>query len=521
MKKLLLGNEAIGLSALSAGVEVASGYPGTPSTEILETIAKHAKKSVYVEWSINEKSALEMAIGASYMGKRVLVTMKQVGLNVATDAIMSFSYIEPRGGLVLVVCDDPGPISSQTEQDTRTFAEFSKVICLDPSSVKEAYEMMNSAFDISEKFGRPVILRPTTRICHASQSLELKKKLPTKVKVNEFLRPKKDNTNFVIFPKLSYRKHIEIEKKNKKIAISFSKNKFNEILNNKKSSKGVITSGISFSYFMDGQSKLDNDLPVLKIGTSFPFPDDLVLRFIKNKKEIFVFEELDPYLEKNILRVIGEHSLNIKVQGKLNGYFTFGGENAPLEKKKGVAPKLCNGCPHTASFLAIKEATKNIKAIFNGDIGCYTLGNTLNMIDTCLCMGAGITMAQGVKRANDKITSFSFVGDSTFFASGITGIVNAVYNKTDIIVCILDNSITAMTGGQHHPGTGKNIRGEVVNKISIEKVLKGIGITPVVVNPYDKTLCVRETTKAIKSKGVRVLIFRAPCIAFMKKIKGE
>ncbi len=560
MQKFLMGNEAIALGAIHAGVNLVAGYPGTPSTEILETIAKLNNGHIYVEWSVNEKAALEVAAGASYAGGRSLVTMKQVGLNVASDPLMSLAYVGAKGGMVIVSADDPGPISSQTEQDTRTFAGFAKLPVFDPSTPEEAYHMIQDAFAYSEKYETPVLFRPTTRVCHGCASFEVAESYEQN-QVEGFI---KDTARYVIFPKASYMNHLKIEKRNPLLGDDFSKYAFNYIEGKENQSKmGIASAGVSYAYLKEaakimeeeGTCNLATDMKLMKIATAHPFPEKLALTFLEGLEEVLVIEELDPVIEKALIYICGKYHLNITIHGKLDGYVVAAGENtvesvrqscskfldkdennliAPAGQNNQVAgnesqsitpelpirpPVLCAGCPHRASFYAVKQAMKGQKAVFSGDIGCYTLGNAspLDMVDTCLCMGAGITIAQGLHRMEPEAVNFAFVGDSTFFASGMTGIVNAVYNQTDIVLVVLDNSTTAMTGHQPHPATGVTMMKEVSNKVSIEKILKAVGIEFVeTVNPLDLEQAIDTVKRAAGTKGVKAIIFKESCIAVSK-----
>ena len=557
-KEFLMGNEAIALGALAAGVNLVAGYPGTPSTEVLETIAKRNPGNVYVEWSINEKAGMEVAAGAAYAGARALVTMKQVGLNVASDPLMSLEYIGVKGGMVVLVADDPGPISSQTEQDTRTFAMFSKVPVFDPSSVSEAYEMIQEAFDFSEKYGTPVFFRATTRVDHGYEALEVKD--PEEYYVNKPEGFVKDPSRWVIFPRLSVKNHALIEKRNADLKSVFSEYHRNKILWEKDSAKcrrGIATQGVNFMYTLD--SLHDENTRVMRVATPFPFPEKLAREFLAGLDEVLCIEELDPVIERALTYVCGKYSLDVRICGKLTGDIPPSGENS-MEIVKGALaeflkysetdttveeaeraadetkeepaselpqppalpvrpPVLCAGCPHRASFYAVKAAMRGKKTIYCGDIGCYTLGNAapLDMCDTCLCMGAGIGIAQGVGHIEPDTKCFAFVGDSTFFASGITGTVNAFYNQADMTLIVLDNSTTAMTGHQPHPGTGRTVMGQVVEKVSIERVLRAIGLTVVeTVDPLDYALSVETVKRVADEPGVKAIIFRSPCIAITK-----
>ncbi len=539
MKKMLMGNEAMALGALRAGVRVVTGYPGTPSTEVLETIAKEKKNgntSVYVEWSVNEKSALEVAAGASYAGARTLVTMKEVGLNVASDPLMSLAYVGIKGGMVVLVADDPGPISSQTEQDTRTFASYSKLPVFDPSTPEEAYEMIADAFELSEKYETPVLFRPTTRICHATASIELLPALPVK-EPEGFVK----DSRWVIFPKLSYQSHLKIEERNRKLRSELSAYRFNTLKGQGR--KGIVVSGVSGQYMREALQILavEDDYKILNVAVAHPFPENLALEFLDGLDEVLVYEELDPVAERELQRICGVHRLPVTILGKENGYTPNAGENStenamavlrryfdlPAAETQATAlpplpvrpPTLCAGCPHRASFYAVKRAMKGRKAVFAGDIGCYTLGNAmpLDMTDTCLCMGAGITVAQGIRRVEPDTVCFSFTGDSTFFHTGIVGIANAVYNNAKMVSVILDNSTTAMTGQQPNPSTGFAADGEVAEKICIEKVVEALGVKHIaVVDPFDFEKSGRAVKEAADFDGVSCIIFRAPCIAVSK-----
>ena len=601
-RELCMGNQALAFGALKAGVNVAAGYPGTPSSEILETLAAQVASrgldrdldrdhNLHVEWSTNEKAALEVGLGASLAGARALVTMKQVGLNVAADPLMSLPYLGTRGGLVLVVADDPGPISSQTEQDTRQFAGFAKVPALDPSTPEEAYLMIQSAFDLSERYGTPVILRPSTRICHGSAPVETSYDYQPHA-IEGFTR----SPRWVIFPQRSYQGHLELLDRLPRIAQEFTTSPFNTLVNTHATApahQGIMAGGISYAYLHDALMQLD-DLPSLRLfkcGTPFPFPEALALEFLTGLKEVLVFEELEPVLERELLQLIGKHGLKVKVYGKLSGHTTQAGENSvaqiaqqinslygdndfpkPLDvtplgargslgsqdaassgaASAGAAPTpsaasagpgaislpplpplpprppvLCAGCPHRASFYAVKQALKGRPAVFSGDIGCYTLGNALplDMVDTCVCMGAGFTVPQGIHWAQPQAVHLGFVGDSTFFASGLTGVVNAVYNQSNVTLCVLDNDTTAMTGGQPHPGTGVPITTANAPKdadkpksnppvtVDIPGVLKALGVQHVTqVDPFDQPATIAAVQAAVDYNGVSALVFNAPCI---------
>ena len=542
-KEFLMGNEAIAMGALAAGVNLVCGYPGTPSTEVLETVAKRRPKDVYVEWSVNEKTAMELAGGAAYAGARALVTMKQMGLNVASDPLMCLSYIGVKGGLVVLVADDPGPISSQTEQDTRRFAAFSKVPVFDPSSAQEAYEMMQEAYALSEQYQTPVFLRSTTRVSHGYASVLVKD--PEEYAHNVPEGFVKDTDRWVIFPRVSYRNHIKIEARNQELSKVFSDSPRNFIVpaagDRKDCRKGIATGGFGYTCVMEARRQV-GDIAVLKIGNPFPFPEQKAAEFLQGLDEVLCVEELDPVIEQALVYVCGKYGLKTKIYGKETGHMPTAGENTrdsvlaamraflgqpqPEEKAAEALPPLtvrppvlCPGCPHRASFYAVKKAMKGRKTIFCGDIGCYTLGNAqpLDMVDTCLCMGAGLGIAQAIDHIEPDTACFAFVGDSTFFASAIPGVVNAVYNQASFTLIVLDNSTTAMTGHQPHPGTGRTMMGQAVDVVPIEGILRGIGVKTVeTVDPLDHALAVDTVKRVADQPGVKAIIFKSPCVVLAK-----
>lgn len=580
--ELLMGNEAIAMGALRAGVGVVAGYPGTPSTEVLETVAKRNPGHVKVQWSVNEKNALEVGVGAAYAGARAMVTMKQVGLNVASDPLMCVNYVGVKGGLVILVADDPGPISSQTEQDTRAFGRYARIPVLDPASPEEAFDMAQYAFELSEHIGGPVILRPTTRVCHSCASIEVGE-LPGPRAVEGFVK----DPRWVIFPRLSYQSKIRLCEREAPLAAELARSRFNafegaqlldikgvanpcetcevarqpyftrngssECVDCEKADiaqriaaarRGVACGGVTYAYVREALKLLGAECPVLRIGTPYPFPDELARDFMKSVSSVLVLEELDPVIEDALHMARDRYGLSAQIVGKRDGAVPVAGELSADECAKllgnylGVArrdagriadeppalpvrpPVLCAGCPHRGSFYAVKVAMKGRKAVFCGDIGCYTLGNAapLDMTDTCLCMGAGITIAQGLTLAQGEGVNFAFVGDSTFFHSGITGVINAVYNKTDMVLCVLDNSTTAMTGHQAHPGMGRDASGNPAPVISIRRILEAIGVSSIeCVNPFNLKEAVAAVRRAADGQGVRALLFEAPCVALPGK----
>lgn len=579
-KKLLMGNEAMAHAALEAGVRVVAGYPGTPSSEIVETVAKlHAAgtaQGVHVEWSTNEKAALEMLFGASLAGARGLFTCKQMGLNVASDALMSLNYVSVRGGLVLVVADDPGPISSQTEQDTRRFAAFAKVPVLDPATPEQAFDMVQAAFELSERFHTPVIVRPTTRVDHASAYFD--------VQDETHARPtpeggfERDVSKWVIFPRRAYEGHGEINERLPQIAHAFSTEPafapFNEAGDlGANPTFGIMAGGISAAYALDALNMVQAraaaaglEMPAcrfMQVGTPYPFPDEAVAQFASGLGDVLVIEELDYVLEDALTTWIGRTHASLNVHGKLTGEMRDRGENdvddiaARIERFLGLAgrlrlhrrenaaaaaasdgadtyaapiaieadelpvrpPVLCPGCPHRGAFYAVKQALRGTPAVMCGDIGCYTLGNArpLDAVDTCLCMGAGITMAQGLAVADPEKKAIAYVGDSTFFASGMTGLANAAYNGHDITIMVLDNATTAMTGSQPHPGTGVTLMGERREPLSIEAVLAACNFKRVFhADPLDKDASIVAVKAAVEFEGPSAVIFESPCIQLIK-----
>ena len=534
--ELLMGNEAIALGALAAGVQLVCGYPGTPSTEVLETVAKRRPEGVYVEWSVNEKAALEVAAGAALAGARAMVTMKQVGLNVASDPLMSLNYLGVEGGaLVVLVADDPGPISSQTEQDTRHFGRYARIPVFDPQTPEQAYQMAKDALACSEKWKRPVILRPTTRVCHSCASVAAEPPAAPRG-VRGFAKSEK----WVIFPRLAYAAKKRLVAEEEALAAEFSRYAGNRLYGEGR--LGIAMGGVAAAYAREA------GFPAryLEIATPYPFPEELALSFLREVDAVLALEELDPVIEDALTRLCGKHHLPVRILGKHTGHVPVAGElsvesvraamaaflgreehkaaaSAPLEGKLPVRPPvLCAGCPHRGSFYAVKQAMKRQKAVFCGDIGCYTLGNAapLNMVDTCLCMGAGVTMAQGIARMEKDTTAFAFIGDSTFFHTGIPGVVNAIYNGADEVIVVLDNSTTAMTGRQPHPGTGATMMGGQAAPMSIPKVLEGLGVPVWRASAFDLQAAKAAIAQAAALRGrVRAVVLEGPCVSLVKGAK--
>lgn len=519
MKALLSGNEAIARGAYENGVTVATAYPGTPSTEILENMVNY-KDKIYCEWSPNEKVAMEVAIGASFGGARTLVAMKHVGLNVAADPFLTLSYTGVKGGMVVVSADDPSMHSSQNEQDNRHYARLAKVPMLEPSDSQEAKDFVGIALDISEQFDTPVLLRTTTRISHSKTVVELKDRRE-KPEPAEFERaPQK----FVMIPGHARLRHIEVEERLKKLEEYANNAEINRIEWGD-AKIGVITSGISYQYVKEAMPEAS----VLKLGLTYPLAKDLIRSFAEKVDTLFVVEELDPFLEEQI------KAMGIKVTGKdklpLIYEFDQGVIRERLlgEKRKEDnilsdvslpprPPVLCPGCPHRGVFYVLKK----LKLVVTGDIGCYTLGVVppLSAMDTTVCMGASVGMAFGVELAlKDKVKHkvVGVIGDSTFVHSGITGLIDIVYNKGASTVIILDNRITGMTGHQDNPATGKTLMGEHTHQLDLGEVARAVGVKSVrVIDPYDLGETERVIREEIAKDEPSVIITNRPCVLIVK-----
>lgn len=551
-ERVVLGNEAIARGVVESGCHFFAAYPGTPSSEILPAIVRFKKEynlDIYVEWSINEKVAFENALVATYTGKRAAVAMKQVGLNVAVDPLMSSAYIGTVGGFVIISCDDPGPFSSQTEQDTRFLAMFAKVPVFDPASPREAQKMLPFAFDLSEQYQIPVILRPVLRVSHAQQSITFNPILRIERKANFEHNPQRWSAT----PRYRYILHKQLNQKIRNMAEAFNSMSHLNFIENDRAGVplGIITSGIGYSFARDILTELGllKEIPVLKIGTPYPLPVELVESFIEKCDHVLILEETEPVIEFQIRD-------KSKLIGRLDGTIPNEGEmlpeivtrvisdlcskysipipqmasTAPLEKMVadlGLTvrrPTLCSGCAHRASFFAFKRAFP--KGIFPSDIGCYTLGMNLESVDTCHDMGAAITFASGLYHAYHQdgkdIPIVATIGDSTFYHSGAPGLLNAVYNGSKFILVILDNSIVAMTGMQPTPESGITADGHPGKSLSIEELVKGCGVQYLkVLNPYDIKGMIREAQKAYaytlkRDGGMAVLIARYPCIIHQK-----
>ena len=519
MRKLLLGNEAVARGLYEAGCRVASSYPGTPSTEVTESAAKY--NEIYCEWAPNEKVAMETAGGAAIAGARSFCGMKHVGLNVAADPLFTLSYTGVNAGMVIVVADDPGMHSSQNEQDSRNYAKASKIPMLEPADSQECLAFTKLAYDISERYDTPVIIRLTTRISHSRSLVEIGERVDNGLK--EYV---KDTQKYVMMPAMAKKKHVIVEERTKALeawgdseAVDLGVNKIE--YNDKKI--GIIAGGIAYQY---AKEALGDKASYLKIGCLYPLPEKIIRDFAAECEKVYVIEELDSYIEDHCrklgINVIGKEQFTLlgEYSQSMIKKVILGEENAYLKADINVParpPVLCAGCPHRGLFYALKKLKVNV----SGDIGCYTLGNAmpLDMVDTCLCMGAGIDIAQGIGAVTPGMKCFAFVGDSTFFASSITGIINGVYNQADLTVCILDNSTTAMTGHQPHPGTGHTMMGQIVDKVSIEETLKGIGVKTVrTVDPLDLEAAIKAVKDVASEPGVKAIIFKSPCIAIVKPL---
>ena len=519
MRKILSGNEAIARGAFEAGCEVAAAYPGTPSTEILESITQYPE--VKAEWSINEKVALELASGASYAGARSLAAMKHVGLNVAADPLFTLSYTGVQGGLVVVTADDPNLYSSQNEQDNRHYARAAKLPMLEPSDSEEARRFTALAFGLSEQYDCPVLLRSTTRISHGEGLVELEDRKPGPVTKKAV----KDPAKYVMLPGYARPRHPLVEERMKKLkefAENFPENKIEP----GDPQIGIVASGVAYQYAREAFPHAG----FLKLGMVWPLPEKLIRKFAQSVEKLYVVEELDPFLEENIramgLNPVGKEAFPIT--GELSPELVRTGVLGPSAAKKiefdktipDRPPNLCAGCPHRGVFYALKK----LRAFVCGDIGCYTLAAQppLKALHTCLCMGAGIGQSFGMEKAlgpGEKVVAV--IGDSTFFHSGITPLIDIIYNQGKSTVIILDNLTTAMTGRQGHPGSGVSIYGRPAARISLEKLGEALGIRTVVIDPFE----VAQVEKVLKEEmedGVPSLVIaRAPCVLIpeFKKMK--
>jgi indolepyruvate ferredoxin oxidoreductase, alpha subunit len=524
--RLLSGNDAIAYAARGAGVRVAAGYPGTPSTEILQTLVRlDTGRDVYIEWSTNEKVALDVTLGAAMAGARALCTMKHVGLNVAADTFMTAAYTGARAGLVVVSADDPGMHSSQNEQDNRLFARFAGVPLLEPADSQEAHDFTLAAFELSERFDVPVLVRTTTRVSHARGVVHAAAPRPGAPSGFE-----RDPAKFVMLPGYARARHRVALERVAALAGEAEASPLNRV-EMRDRRVGIVTSGIAYHYVREAMPEAS----VLKLGLSHPFPAELARRFAADVERVFVIEELEPFLETE-LRAAG-----IAVEGK--AYFPRHGELSPDVIRRGLEragslpvsgkpvlealpaagrpPVLCPGCPHVTPFLALRQ----LGAVVAGDIGCYTLAATapLSAMDACISMGSSIGMAIGLARAGDTPGPVvAAIGDSTFLHGGIPALADAVYNGSDLAVLILDNGTTAMTGGQAHPATGTTIRGDAAPAVDLPALCRAIGVSSVtVVDPYDLAATRLALQGAIATPGVSVVITNRPCVEAPIKVRDH
>lgn len=518
MKLLLSGNEAIALGAYESGVSVAAGYPGTPSTEILETIAERYPE-IYAEWAPNEKVAFEVCMGSSFAGGRALVAMKHVGLNVASDPLFTLSYTGVNAGFVLISADDPGMHSSQNEQDNRNYARFAKIPMLEPSDSQEAKDFVKLAFRLSERFDTPVMVRITTRIAHSESIVEPGEREKTD-KPLEFVR---DVRKYVMIPAHARLRHKVVEERMDKLSAYSDECEVQKLeLNDTKI--GIITSGVSYQYCKE----VLPEASVLKLGMTYPLPKKLIREFASKVDELYVVEELDPFLESQILEMgirvkgvgvrLGELSPDILAE------FFLGRRpesTLPSIDLPSRPPTLCPGCPHRAVFYVLRKKRLTIM----GDIGCYTLSvlPPLEAMDTCIDMGASIGAAMGVEKATKRSDNVvAVIGDSTFVHSGITGLIDMVYNKSNGTVIILDNETTAMTGRQDHPATGKTLLGEETTRLSFYELAKALGVPYVkVVDPYDLNELEKTIDEATSLDRLAVVITNRPCLLLRRDVPSQ
>ena len=519
MKKMLIGNAAVARGAYEAGVTVVSSYPGTPSTEITECIVEY--KDVNVEWASNEKVAAEVAIGASIAGARSMSCMKHVGLNVMADPLFTASYTGVNGGLVFCVADDPGMHSSQNEQDSRHYAKASKVMMVEPSDSLECKEFTKLAFELSEKFDTPVFVRLSTRVSHSQGLVDLCDKEDYKLKDYE-----KNISKYVMMPGNAIKRHVVVE--NRFLSeVEFANTTDLNTIENNNSKIGVITSGIAYMY---AKEALGNNVDYLKLGLVYPLPTDKIINFAKNYDKLYIIEELDPFIEEHV------KALGVNCIGK--EAFTMLGEYTPKMIKKVVLgiddvefinveeqiparpPVMCAGCPHRGTFYVLKKLGLTV----SGDIGCYTLGAVapLQSVDTTICMGASVSAGFGMAKARGKEFNkklVSVIGDSTFIHSGITGLIDIVYNKGANTVIILDNSITGMTGHQQNPTTGKTIRLEETSQVNLIKLAEAVGVKRITVaDPFDVKNFEKVVKTEVEADEPSVIIAQRPC-ALLKSVK--
>ncbi|MFC1812044.1 indolepyruvate ferredoxin oxidoreductase subunit alpha [Thermodesulfobacteriota bacterium] len=543
-KMLLLGNEAIARGAIEAGVAVATTYPGTPSSEISTNLFQVSLESdIYFEFSTNEKIALEVAAATANSGLRSMAIMKHVGLNVASDVLMTLAYIGIEGGLVIITADDPYMFSSQNEQDNRIYAKFSGLPLIEPSSVQEAKDMVVYAFDISEKLKQPVIFRTTTRINHSTAFVTLGKTRKPEIR-GDF---KKDPFRYVPVPAVSRNLHIRLLDKLAEAEKIAEESEYNFVVGS--GSRGIVCNGVSYNYVSDAVKDLniESNIKILRVGFSHPMPPALIKTFLKSCEKVLVVEEGEPFMEETIKAFAQETGLTLTIKGKDNDYFSRLYEYHPALVRQCIAkffdvdytpvsipdlsdlpelpqrpPTLCAGCSHRATYYAVKKAAEGMEIICPTDIGCYTLGflPPLAMGDILFCMGSSIGTACGFSKVTGK-KLVPFIGDSTFFHSGIPGLVNAVFNNHDLTLVILDNQTTAMTGHQPNPGVDmEELNFSGYGRVSIEEMVKGAGVSHVtVIRPYKIKKSIEAIKEALNYKGVSVIISQEPCTLYARSLK--
>ncbi len=521
MKKLMIGNEAVARGLYDGGCHLISSYPGTPSTEITEFASKY--EGIHTEWAPNEKVAMEAAFGASLAGGRSACAMKHVGLNVAADPLFTLSYTGVNGGMVICVADDPAMHSSQNEQDSRHYAIASKVPMLEPADSAESYEFAKSAFELSERFDTPVILRMCTRIAHSQSIVDLGERVEVPIKPYE-----KNGAKYIMMPGNAKKRHPIVEQRTKDIEKYSEDCPYNKMEIVEGSEIGIITSGTSYQYVKE---VFGDTVSVLKLGMVNPLPTLMIYKFASKVKKVYVIEELDPIIEthckeigvavlgKDIFSPIGEFSQAVVAKAFRKPEKTSVSADSEIPVRP---PVMCAGCPHRGIYYTL--AKRKITVI--GDIGCYTLGATppLSAVDSTLCMGASVSGIHGFNKVTGGSTdskTVAVIGDSTFMHSGITGLVNIVYNSSNSTVIILDNSITGMTGHQHNPTTGFDIHGDPASKVDLEALCRAIGVERVrVIDPYDLAQCDTVITEELEAKEPSVIISRRPC-ALLKTVKAK
>ena len=534
MREYLLGNVAMAQGLLEAGTGLVAGYPGTPTSEIIESLVElKGDNPIHIEWSVNEKVALEVAIGASWTGTRSTATMKHVGLNVAADPFMTLTYLGVGAGLVIIVADDPNCHSSQNEQDSRRYAQFASAPCLDPADPQEAKEMTIFGFELSERLDLPVLIRPTTRVSHARADVEVSqaffsrdkrgfaKNVPRRVALPAHVRPL----------------HAELVRKQKRVLEALEDTPWNKLELN--GNHGVVASGISSLYADEVLHEMDLNLSFLKIGT-VPAPSNLLHKLLDHVEKVLIIEELEPVLEEQVERIARKVNPEVEILGK-GDYIQREGELDLLKVRNAISlmeglplrliepipetnvilpprpPALCPGCSHRATYFAMRKAFGK-GAIYPSDIGCYTMAVNMGTVDTCLCMGASITLATGIRFGGESEDICCSLGDSTFLHGGLTGLLNAAYNKAHITVTILDNGTTAMTGHQPHAGTGVMATGETTTQISLEDLAKALGAGLVqTVDPYDFPETVEAFKDAKEFPGLSVVIAKQSCVIVARR----